>query len=54
MQQQPIHGAISTAALIRSVDNPASEEKMSVHDLVVVVEQVALALGVCGLVHLVM
>lgn len=53
MQQQPIHSAITTQAMLRSVD-PANDEKMTMHDLLVVVEQVALALGVCGLVHFVM
>ena len=54
MQQQPIHGAITTQMMMRSVEDPANDEKLTLHDLVLVVEQVALAFGVCGLVHFVM
>ncbi len=39
--------------IFRDIGAPADTGKLSVHDLVVAAEQVAVTIGVCGLVHLV-
>lgn len=51
MQQQPIHAAWSTEEIFHDLGATTDEGKMTMHDLVVTVEQVAVTLGLCGMVH---
>ena len=58
MQQQCLCEAMTTEAMMRDFDCPpfdcaAEDHKMTIRDVIHVAEQVALTLGVCGVVHLV-
>lgn len=52
MQEQAIDGAISNEFVAASL-TAGDEEKMTVRDLLALVEQIAACLAVCGLVHVV-
>ena len=52
MQKQPIDFAITTADLITGLDLPADEQKFTGRDLLTSSGQIATALSLCWILHI--
>ncbi len=54
MQRQSNCHALSTEAMICNLGHPGEDQKMSMRDFVILAERLAVTLGACELVHVIM